>query len=221
MRVAAVILAAGSGSRVGADVNKVLLPIAEHPVLAWSVRVALGLPDVVRVVVVHRPDERAAVSEALAPELGDREIWLVPGGADRHDSERAALEVLRPEIHAGAVDVVAIHDGARPAASAALWRATIAAAAENGGAIPGVPIPDVVPIPPSPVVAVQTPQAFRAGPLLSSYDAAAADGFTGTDTAATLERYTDQVIVAVPGEETNLKVTFADDVAIADRILRA
>ncbi len=64
---AVVVVAAGSGTRVGAEVNKVLLPLLGVPVVAWSVRTALALPDVRRVVVVHRPDEREAMGEALAP----------------------------------------------------------------------------------------------------------------------------------------------------------
>ena len=79
MPAAVVILAAGSGSRVGAEVNKVLLPLGDAPVLAWSVRDALALPDVRRVVLVVRPGERDAVSAAVAPYLGDGEVSLVDG----------------------------------------------------------------------------------------------------------------------------------------------
>ena len=77
MATAVVILAAGSGTRVGAQVNKVLLPLRDVPVLVWSVRDALALPDVRRLVLVVRPDDRADVERAVAPHLGDREV-LVP-----------------------------------------------------------------------------------------------------------------------------------------------
>ena len=79
MPAAVVILAAGSGSRVGAEVNKVLLPLGDAPVLVWSLRAALALPDVRRVVLVVRPDEREAVAAAVAPHLGEREVGLVDG----------------------------------------------------------------------------------------------------------------------------------------------
>ncbi len=183
----------------------------------------LDLPDVARVVVVVREGEQSAVSEALAPVLGDREVLVVPGGETRHDSEWAALSVLRTDIESGAVDVVAIHDGARPLASVSALpgraRRRPAPTAERSrprrcrlccrpeGAVRGL-------------VAVQTPQAFAAGALLDAYARAELDGFRGTDTAACLERYAPSLAVrAVPSGPGNLKVTFADDVALAERLL--
>jgi 2-C-methyl-D-erythritol 4-phosphate cytidylyltransferase len=222
MPAAVVILAAGSGSRVGADQNKVLLPLGDVPVLVWSLRDALALPDVRRVVLVVRPDERDLVARAVAPHLDDREVVLVDGGATRHGSEWNAVRTLAADIESGEVDVVAIHDGARPLAGVPLWAATIAAAREHGGAIPVVPLAQLLTathaVAPGPLVGVQTPQAFRAPALLAAYRQAAADGFDGTDTAACLERYADLAIAAVPGTPLNLKITFAEDVALAGRL---
>lgn len=219
MPAAVVILAAGSGSRVGADVNKVLLPLRDAPVLVWSVRDALALADVRRLVLVVRPEDRGAVETAVAPHLGDREVILVDGGATRHASEWAAVRVLEPDIASGEVDVVAVHDGARPLAGVALWEAVVAAARQHGGAIPVVPVTDLLHADLSPVGgelgAVQTPQAFRADDLLAAYRAAADDGFEGTDTAACVTAYRDVAVAAVPGSPLNLKVTFPEDVALA------
>ncbi|WP_372729235.1 2-C-methyl-D-erythritol 4-phosphate cytidylyltransferase [Nocardioides sp.] len=222
MPAAVVILAAGSGSRVGAGVNKVLLPLGDAPVLAWSLRTALDLPDVRRVVVVVRPDERDEVGAALAPFLGDREVTLVDGGATRHASEWQAIRTLAPEIESGEVTVVAIHDGARPLASAALWAQTLAAAAEHGGAIPVVELAGLMRRSAEAVTralaGVQTPQAFRAPELLTAYGQASQDGFEGTDTAATLERYTDVAIAAIPSGPGNLKITFPEDLRLATHL---
>ena len=223
-RAAVVILAGGSGSRVGADVNKVLLPLGPLPVLVHSLRTALLVSGVHRLVVVVRPEDRDEVAAAVQPHLGEHDLWLVDGGARRHDSEWQAIRALRPDIEAGELDVVAIHDAARPLASASLFGNTIAAAAEHGGAIPVVPAVGLLcreqgPFPRD-VVAVQTPQAFRADALLASYLRADADGFAGTDTASCLERYTDVEIAAVPSSASNLKVTFPEDVALAERLLR-
>jgi len=214
-----VILAAGAGQRVGAGSNKVLLPLGELPVLAWSVRDAAGLDDVRRVLVVVRPGELDDVAAALAPHLGDAEVGLVEGGATRHASEWNALQALRPEIEAGEVDVVAIHDGARPLAGRALFAATIDAARERGGAIPCVRLPGLLSrdgheLPPE-LDGVQTPQAFRAAELLSAYSRGDADGFDGTDTAACWTRYTDLPVVAVPSSPVNLKITFPEDLDLA------
>lgn len=223
-RAAVVILAGGSGSRVGAGVNKVLLPLGPLPVLVHSLRTALLVSGVHRLVVVVRPEDREEVAAAVAPHLGEHDLWLVDGGAQRHDSEWQAIRALRPDIEAGELDVVAIHDAARPLASASLFGAVIAAAAEHGGAIPVVPATGLLCREPGPlprdVVAVQTPQAFRADALLAAYLRADADGFTGTDTASCLERYAEVRIAAVPSDAGNLKVTFPEDVALAEALLR-
>lgn len=222
MPAAAIVLAAGSGTRVGAAINKVLLPLGAAPLLVSSVRTALAaVGPSGRVVVVVRDGEQADVAEAIGPHLGGSEVALVAGGATRHDSEWAALRVLRDDITAGTIDVVAIHDGARPLASPSLYDAVLAAAREHGGAIPVVPAPTLLG-PDGPVTglgAVQTPQAFDARRLLAAYDAAHGDGFTGTDTASCLERYApDVAIAAVPSSPVNLKVTWPEDLALAERL---
>ncbi len=217
--VAIVILAAGSGSRVGADVNKVLLPLRDVPVLVWSVRDALALPDVARIVLVVRPQDRGAIEESVAPHLGDREVLVVDGGTTRHASEWAALRALEQDIASGDVDVVAIHDGARPLAGVGLWQSVIDAAYTHGGAIPVVAVSGLLHDDFTAVTgdlgAVQTPQAFRADELLAAYRAADHAGFEGTDTAACVRKHGELLIAAVPGSALNLKITFAEDVALA------
>ncbi|GAB2887906.1 IspD/TarI family cytidylyltransferase [Nocardioides pacificus] len=231
MRAAVVILAAGSGTRVGADRNKVLLPLLDAPVVAWSVRQAMSVPDVERVLVVARPGEEEALTAAVAPHIGTSEVLLVTGGDSRHASEMQALHALAPEIESGAIDVVAVHDGARPLAGPSLFAATLRAARDHGGALPVVPLPTLVRRDGSTVpladgqglVGVQTPQAFRARDLLAAYTAADADGFTGTDTASCLERFggvdgAPVRIVAVDGSPLNIKITFPEDVALAESL---
>ncbi|HEX2895126.1 MAG TPA: 2-C-methyl-D-erythritol 4-phosphate cytidylyltransferase [Marmoricola sp.] len=222
-RAAIVLLAAGSGRRVGADRNKVLLPLDGRPVLAHSVRTALDVDGAYRVVVVVRAEDRDEVAEALAPYLGPHDVWLVDGGAERHDSEYRALRALRADIDAGEIDVVAIHDAARPLASAALFRTVIDVAAAHGAAVPAVPAGRLSnadgSVAAGDLVAVQTPQAFGARTLLTAYDAAEADRFVGTDTAACLERYADVAIHPVEGERRNLKITFAEDLRLAEELI--
>lgn len=219
MPIAVVILAAGSGSRVGAEVNKVLLPLRDAPVLVWSLRDALTLDDVRRLVLVVRPEDRAAVAEAVAPHLGDREALVVDGGPTRHASEWAAIQVLADDITTGEVDLVVVHDGARPLAGPSLWRAVVDAAREVGGAIPVAPVTQLLHADLTPVAdevgGVQTPQAFRADALLDAYRAAAVDGFEATDTAGCVAAHGDLAVAAVPSSTLNLKVTFPEDVALA------
>lgn len=223
MPAAVVVLAAGRGSRVGADRNKVLLSLSGRPIVAWSVLDALASDLVGVIVVVTRAEERETIAEAISPhlepDLREREVILVAGGATRHQSELAALQVLGPRIEAGEIDVVALHDGARPLAGTALLNRVIRTARERGGALPTAPLSGLVTrsghTVPGTLAGVQTPQAFRAGPLAEAYRRAGEDGFEATDTAGCLERYTDVEIVAVPSGPGNLKVTFAEDVALA------
>ncbi|MCB0905639.1 MAG: 2-C-methyl-D-erythritol 4-phosphate cytidylyltransferase [Nocardioidaceae bacterium] len=216
-QTAVVILAAGSGARVGAEVNKVLLPLEGTPVVAWSVRDALETPGVGRVLLVVRAGEQEEVARVLADAgVADARIEYAVGGSTRHGSEWNALQVLAPAIDAGEVDVVAIHDAARPRAGVALFVAVIAAARRQGGAVPVVDLVDVTrrdgSSGPERLAAVQTPQAFIARRLLAAYAASEGDGFVGTDTASCLERYApDLPVAAVPGDPANLKITFARD----------
>ena len=226
MPAAVVILAAGVGARVGAGSNKVLLPLGDRAVLAWSVRDALALTDVAHVLVVVRPGEEEPVAAALAPHLGDREVRLVPGGGTRHASEWSALSALRPAIERGEVDVVAIHDGARPLAGTSLFAATIDAARARGAAVPGVRLRGNVARDADDhrralegeVDGVQTPQAFRAAELLAAYAAADRDGIDATDTAGCWSRYCDLPVVRVPGSPRNVKITFPEDLQLALRL---
>lgn len=220
---AVVVLAAGSGSRVGADRNKVLLDLTGRPVLAWSLVDALALPGVRRVLLVVRPGEANAVGEAVAPYLGDGEVHVVEGGATRHASEWQAVRVLAPAVDAGEIELVAIHDGARPLAGRPLWEAVLTAAGEYGGAIPVAPVVGLVTrdlrAVPGELAGVQTPQAFAARELVAAYRAADADGFEATDTAGCLARYTDVRVAAVPSGPGNLKITFPEDLGLAESLV--
>lgn len=225
-RAALVVLAAGEGRRVGHDTNKVLLPLAGHPVFTWSLRRAGHLAAITHRVLVIREEDRAVIDRTLRDQVERPEdLRIVVGGESRHGSEWNALQALASEIEAGAVDVIVIHDAARPLAPASLFADVIAAADEHGGALPvrdqghlaGLTVDD--PAPTDRIVAVQTPQAFRARPLLDAYRAADAEGFVGTDTATSMERYVDLPVRCVPGDARNIKITFPEDLVLAERLL--
>ena len=223
IRVAVVLLAAGSGSRVGSATNKVYLPLAGSPVFAWSLRSALRLPGLRRCLLVIADQDRSLAEVALAKEAAAGVVELVPGGLTRHASEVNALVALEAEISLGALDVVVMHDAARPLATPALFSEVIRQANSSGGALPGrreSPLIAIGADDPSPgrTVTVQTPQAFRAAPLLQAYQEAGA-AFAGTDTASCVERYTDLVIRWVPGSADNIKITFPHDLAVAEHLM--
>ncbi|MCH9733538.1 MAG: 2-C-methyl-D-erythritol 4-phosphate cytidylyltransferase [Actinomycetia bacterium] len=225
---AGVVLAAGLGSRVGADGNKAYVMLSGRSMLTWSLDTLATLPDVARTVLVYREGEAELARDTVARELPDAPVELVEGGSTRHASEFNALQYLATDIETGAVDVVAIHDAARPLAAPEMFRTAISVAREFGGALPSLPIVGLARVTPTgpqsvadlgSLVRVQTPQAFRAPELLRAYRSAEQDGFEGTDTASCVEQYTDVQIHTFPGRAANLKVTYARDVAVAQQLL--
>jgi 2-C-methyl-D-erythritol 4-phosphate cytidylyltransferase len=216
------------GTRVGADGNKAYLRLAGRSMVSWSLDALARTPEIERVVLVFRRGERELAEATVTRELPAATIEFVEGGDSRHGSEFNVLRYLAEDIESGAVDVVLIHDAARPVAGPTMFATALAVAREFGGAIPVVPVPDVVEttdgsdvvaLPAGALVRVQTPQAFRAEPLLQAYRAAERDGFEGTDTSSCVETYTDVEVRTFRGEQENFKVTYARDIAVAERLL--
>jgi len=230
-RVAVVVLAGGSGLRVGGDRNKAYLPLAGRTAVGISLRtMAAATPGLLRLVLVVRADDVDLAETTLAEEFPHPPVpvELVTGGASRHGSEERALHHLEPAIRAGELDLVLIHDAARPLCSRALVSTLVDAAAAGGGAVPGLAVDDLAAVADDgslvPLVGrhvrIQTPQVFAAKPLLVAYQRAAEVGFEGTDTAACLERFSTLKVIYVPGEEQNFKITYPHDVALADEFVR-
>ena len=221
-----VVLAAGTGTRVGADGNKAYLQLAGRSMVSWSVDAVTRTPGIGRTVLVFRRGERELVTRTIAAELPSARVEFVEGGDSRNGSEWNVLQYLAADVESGAVDVVLIHDAARPLAGPDLMTAALSVARECGGAIPAMPAHDPVLIDADgisaagPLVRVQTPQAFRATALLHAYRQADAEGFEGTDTSSCVERFTDVDVRVFAGSATNLKVTYAPDVLVAARLLR-
>lgn len=225
---AGIVLAAGAGTRVGGSRNKVYLPLAGRCILTWSLELLRRVPGIGRLVLAVRAGDLELAGEALDRELPGVPVDLVTGGATRHESEYRAILHLADEIRRGRIDVVLVHDAARPLAPVGLAEKVLAAALRTGAAIPGLPLDDVVEVDRrglvsgpgrDELVSVQTPQAFRGALLLAAYEAAALDGFTGTDTSSCVERYGGLRVQVVPGDPRNLKVTYADDLFTAERLL--
>lgn len=163
------------------------------------------------------------MQRVLNRETPHRHLEFATGGDTRHGSEYSALTLLRERILSGEIDTVVIHDSARPLAAPRLFHDVIAAARAHGGAIPALPLPTLVTLegaqPEGDLVGVQTPQAFRALPLLAAYEKADEVGFDGTDTAACFERFGQGRVRAIPGDPRNVKITFPEDLFVAERIL--
>lgn len=227
-RTAAILLAGGSATRLGSNENKVYLELAGRPMLAWSLHAferSLLVDDVV-LVVRDTDRERATAIAAAVPATKLR--MIVEGGSTRHESERAGLEAIAEDIANGRIGLVAIHDGARPFVRQSLLERILGTAAHVGGAVPAMPVDSefllrVEPNGSSELVdagtlkGMQTPQAFRARELLSAYRAATIADFHGVDTAESVERFSDLVVATVDGDAENTKVTFVEDLILAEK----
>lgn len=214
-RAAAVVVAGGSGRRLGAAVPKQYLELLGEPILLRSVRAFLAHPGIDWTVVVLP----AADAEDPPAWLRRLEVRVVAGGAERGDSVWNGLQATPPEA-----ELVLVHDGARPFVPAEVIDRVLAGAAA-GGAIAALPAADtlkevgadgVIRATPerSRLWQAQTPQGFPRAVLLEAYRRAREAGYAGTDEASLCERLGVPVRV-VPGSPLNLKITHAADLDLA------
>jgi 2-C-methyl-D-erythritol 4-phosphate cytidylyltransferase len=226
---AAVIVAAGSGKRMGTDVAKQYLELAGRPVLAHVVEVFDAAPEIGRIVLVLPEADIPACRERIIAPLGLRTpIDLAVGGPERQASVANGLECL---ASLGDQTVVLIHDGVRPFVDAALIRRLIRTATRSGACIPAIPLTETVKrvdregmIVGSPdrgaLRLAQTPQAFTLGVIRSAHRAAHHSKLAATDDAALVEAVGLRV-QTIAGSRFNLKITVPEDLALAHAILTA
>jgi 2-C-methyl-D-erythritol 4-phosphate cytidylyltransferase len=215
MKAAALLVAAGSGERLGAGRPKAFVVLAGRAMLEWSLDAlrAAGIADIV----VAAP---AGVDEA-APG-----VVTVPGGATRSASVRAALAAIPADA-----DAVVVHDAARPLVDPALFESTLAALEHADAAVAAAPVTDTIKeagedrvvrrtLDRSVLWAIQTPQAFRREALERALDVDEATLARATDDAWLIERAGGQVVV-IPSTARNLKVTTVFDLEVAGHLLSA
>src|SRR5712692_106652 len=217
----AVIVAAGRGARFGGTLPKQYLPLGGGTVLRHAVAAFATHPRIAGVQVVIRDEDRGRYDDAVA---GLSVLPPVRGGAERQDSVRLGLEALVPH----APERVLIHDGARPFPDAALIERVVAALDGAPAAIPALPLGDTIKrvedgtirgtVDRSQLWRAQTPQGFHFAAILAAHHAAS--GHVLTDDAAVAEAAGIAPLV-VAGSEDNLKVTTAEDLAAAERLLLA
>lgn len=224
--VAALVVAAGSGVRMGGDVPKALLRLAGEPLLVHAVR-RLARGGASAIVVVVRPSDEAAVRQALTGVDDLVEIRVVHGGAERQDSVRYGLDAVAALTPSPTI--VLVHDAARPLVDPT----TIArvAAAVRSGAAAVVPVVDVVDsirqrdsdggsvgLDRSRLLAVQTPQGFDTATLVRAHAHVAAHGLAVTDDAGAAEAV-GVAVSTVQGSPTGLKITRPYDLVLAEAML--
>jgi len=214
--------AAGSGARMG-GARKPFLTLRGEPVLLWALRPFLDHPRVTSVAIALPPEDLGSPPDWLT-DLDPR-IRLVAGGATRLHSVRAALVALR-----ASVEVVLIHDAARPLVTPEIIDRCVEVAQTGEGAVAGWPAVDTI----KEVDAegrllrtpdreglwlAQTPQAFPRKALLEAYQRAVAEEVPATDDSDLFARYGGRVRM-VRGASWNLKVTHPEDLQVAELLLR-
>ena len=227
MKIASIIVAAGRGSRAasGAECPKQYCPIGGVPMLGRTVEAFVEHPLVDDVLVVIHRDDRALYAAASAAFEG-RLLDPVEGGARRQDSVRAGLEALVERQPGG----VLIHDAARPLVDAALITRVIDGLKTDAGALPCLPVTDTLKrseagrivgtVARAGLWRAQTPQGFKFDAILDAHRAAARDSTLDfTDDAAVAE-WSGIDVALVEGSEHNRKLTTAEDLKIADEMLR-
>ncbi len=214
--------AAGSGVRMG-GARKPFLDLAGEPLLKWALEPFLLLAEV-KAVAVALAEEDLRRPPPWLPSLDPR-ILLVPGGATRSDSVGAALDALPPSV-----EVVAVHDAARPLLTGEIIRRCVEAVGPGRGAVAGWPAVDtlkevgedgqIVGTPPRDRIwHAQTPQVFPRDLIVRAYRNAREKGIVDTDDAALVERIGGAVFM-VEGGAFNIKVTRPGDLELAELLLR-
>jgi 2-C-methyl-D-erythritol 4-phosphate cytidylyltransferase len=216
--------AAGSGRRMGSDRNKLLLPLLDRPVLAWTLLAAEAASSIEWIGIIGQPIDFPDFTEILSSLNLTKPVHFIHGGSTRQESVYNGLQQL-PEV----AQQVLIHDGARCLATPDLFDRCSDALQTCDGLIAAVTVKDTIKIVDGDLVvkdtpdrsnlwAAQTPQGFQVQLLKDCHEKGIQNGWEVTDDAALFEKCSLPVTI-VPGEETNLKVTTPIDLAIAQFVL--
>jgi 2-C-methyl-D-erythritol 4-phosphate cytidylyltransferase len=223
--ISAIIVAAGKGTRMGSQTDKLFLPLAGRPVVAHTWQRFDSAPFIGEIIIVTREGMQDVFTELAAKFQFSKPFRLVAGGKERQDSVWNGLQALSP-----AAEIVAIQDAARPCTSLALIEAAVAAARAEGAAVAAQPVSDTIKssedgafvashLDRSRLWAVQTPQTFRVEIIRKALSAAREKGLQVTDDTAACELIGQRVkLVFVPGP--NPKITVPEDVPYVEMLLR-
>lgn len=216
--------AAGVGRRMGSDRNKLRLMLLDKPLLAWTLLAANASERIQWIGLIGQPDDWPTWKEMLQNLQIAKPVELVQGGTTRQESVYNGLQALPLDARQ-----VLIHDGARCLATPELLDRCADALTHHQGLIAAVPVKDTIKVVDqegriqstpdrSNLWAAQTPQGFAVPLLKQCHEQGKQQGWEVTDDAALFEKC-DLPVYIVPGEETNLKVTTPEDLAIATQIL--
>jgi 2-C-methyl-D-erythritol 4-phosphate cytidylyltransferase len=219
----ALIMAAGSGERFEGREPKTLHPLLGRPVIVWAVENFAMNEAIDAVTVVVTPGEETRVRGILDAQPFPPVDHVVPGGDTRQESVRLGLDMLDSSC-----DTVLVHDAARPCVTPSLIGRMLETVNRNDAVVPVLPAVDTLVREEEGVVdaildragisRVQTPQGFRTGLLAKAHHRARSRGFTSSDDGS-LVFALGETVRTIPGEPTNIKITYIEDAKIAESIL--
>jgi 2-C-methyl-D-erythritol 4-phosphate cytidylyltransferase len=225
-RIAAILPAAGLGTRMGAETPKQFLELDGVPLVVFTLRRLASCPAITEFLIAARAEGVGELEARVAQEKLGRPVRVVRGGDSRQESVGNALAQLAPDT-----EIVIVHDAVRPFVTREQIERIIAEARACGAAILGIPAIDTIKevrrtsqpedvalvtatIPRERIVLAQTPQAFSFAILKEAFARAQQDGVTASDEAALVERIGRDVHVVL-GSERNLKITRPADMDLA------
>jgi 2-C-methyl-D-erythritol 4-phosphate cytidylyltransferase len=225
-RIAAIVPAAGLGTRMGAETPKQFLELDGMPLILFTLRRLAACSAITEFFISTRADDIVSLQDKVAKAAIGRPARVVHGGDTRQQSVANALAQVDPET-----EIVLVHDAVRPFVTVEQIDRVIAEARKRGAAILGIPAIDTVKevkraslpedvalinatIPREKIVLAQTPQAFRYALLRDAFRAAQKDEVTASDESALVERFGHEVFVVL-GSERNLKITRPADMDLA------
>lgn len=218
-------VAAGKGERMGANVPKAWIPVLGKPLLRYSLEAAAKVNSLNSITVLVPPDKYEDASREINEWNIPKPLKIIAGGNSRRDSVKNGLDRLPDDC-----DIVVIHDAARPFASASLFERVIEAARSLGAATAAIPTPDTVAeldadgepvyLDRSSLVMIQTPQAFRADLIVEAHEKASRGNIRATDDASLVKALGARIRI-VDGEPANFKITYPADMDRAAALLKA
>lgn len=223
-KVSAILVAAGKGKRMGANINKQYIQLKGKPIVAHTLSVFEKSAMIDEVILVVGKEEVAYCRKHILEEYRFKKVTtIVPGGEERRDSVYQGLRAITAQP-----DLVVVHDGARPFVTEAMLQESLEEASKIGAAILGVPVKDTIKVvdengqvvsTPSreSLWAVQTPQVFRFQLLLEAHNHGELKEMT--DDAMLVEALGHPVKV-IRGSYENIKITTPDDLLLAEEILK-
>lgn len=223
-KVTAIIPAAGQGKRMGSRINKQYLCLSGLPILLHTLRVFEEVAAIDEIMVVAAPGEEDFCRDNIITKYGLKKVSkVITGGQERQQSVYNALQAVSSDV-----ELVLIHDGARPLVDEGIIHRVLDGVRRFGAVTCGVPVKDTIKmvdekgfvtstLERSCLWSIQTPQGFRLGLLQEAHNQALEVGFVGTDDAMLVEKIGEAVIV-VPGSYDNIKVTTPEDLVAAEGI---